>query len=179
MRSAASGSPLSSARNRSRCGVRGAPRARPKVLRLMAGEGAPAARKWPSSGVCVAGSGRADPGDASTCTFCSGSSLTLRAGGQAERAWRPRGWLSREGGEQGQPSHRRPRGVVRTWGPCLGSSPASTSAGCLPKVEGGTQEGRPQSLGRSGHCVGRLSGVFVPVQVLLGGRQVLVHVIHR
>lgn len=76
IRLAASSTP-NSVRKRSRCGVLGAPRARPKFRRLTAGDSAPVPRKRPSSGVCVEGAGRSDLGDASTCRHCSGSSLML------------------------------------------------------------------------------------------------------
>lgn len=48
-----------------------------------------------------------------------------------------------------------------------------------PHVKGGAQEGRLQGLGGSGYGVGGLSRGLIPVLVLGGRRQVLVHVIHR
>lgn len=48
-----------------------------------------------------------------------------------------------------------------------------------PHVKGGAQEGGLQSLGGSGYGVGGLSHGLIPVLVLGGWWQVLVHVIHR
>lgn len=48
-----------------------------------------------------------------------------------------------------------------------------------PQVESGTHEGRTQRLSSCGHRIGWLRSSLIPVQILLSGRQILVHIIHR